>query len=467
MRFVSFSILVMVISHSSFGQDSTTNQTRFGIDSLRFFTSKQSNLQLIFNKSVLNIFKDSLNLNKLKIKEPKGFDDINSKNYSIVKDLNGVNFFLRSNVGEVFFFENDSLIRKDFSQNSKAFYGTNLVYHQNSIFSFFGYGFFENRNSVIQFDFETREWNKIILKKDSYRPKARWNSIYHKKGDKVYFLGGTTQIGPDFPIHNFDMMTYDFTDQKFSKIGDIKNNITFFNTDPKYIFRIDDSKSLFFKKHVAYLVDFELLNYRTFTVFNNFNSYPNKVIIKDTLYYLNTLNKDEFDIKYIAITDLLNNFSEPKEFLEEVYISKKIKIYSSLLLCITLILFISIRLFRLRKFKNRYILKQDRYLTHKKTILTLTHEESQIINFLITKQRTQLHQLFELDAFREYSKSYLKIHVSKVIDQIKKKIENDYDNSDFDLKIIYGKSKYDKRIKEISLKGEIKIYNGWLRYILS
>ena len=361
----------------------------------------------------------------------------------------------------------DSLIRIDFSQKTRAFSGANQIFHENAIFSFFGYGFFEERNSVIQFNFENKQWYKINVNKDSYQPEARRNSIHHKKGNQVYFLGGTNSNSEQSNIHLLDMIVYDFTDQKFSKIGTLKNNLTFFNTNPNNIVHLDDRKSLFFKEDLICLVDFELLNYRSLSGISGINNFSNKVIVKDTLYYLDIKQEGKFEIKNLALSDLLNNFSEPEDLLEKVYITQNSIRNSLVLVLIALFLYICIRLFKLRKIKNSQILKQDQYITFKNIIIPLTVEESQIIDFLITKPTVQLNQVFELDVFSEYSNSYIKIYVPKLIDQIKKKIENHSNDSDFKLKIAFEKNKFDKRIKEISLKGDIKIYNGWFFYIFN
>ena len=370
-------------------------------------------------------------------------------------------------MGEVFSIKKDSLIRNDFSKQSKAFTGANMIFHQNSIYSFFGYGFFEERNAVIQFDFESKQWNKVIIDKDSYQPEVRRHSIHHKKGNQVYFLGGTNSNLYQSNNHLLDLMTFDFSDKKFSKIGTLKNDFTFFNNNQKNIIHLDDNRSLFFKKDIIYLVDFELLKYRFLQGVSQINDYHSKVVHKDTLYYLDIDQEYKFEIKNIALLDLLENFSEPYDLLEKVYVTQKTRRNILLLALIALFLFITIRLFNLRKFKNTQILKQDQYITFKNIIIPLTVEESGIIDFLMIKPTSQLNGIFELDVFNEYSDSYVKIYVPKVIDELKRKIENKSNDSDFKLKIAFGKNKFDKRIKEISLKGDIKIYNGWFLYIFN
>ena len=467
MKLVYFSLLIIGTICFAFSQNKPINQTQFDVDSLRFFTSDSNNLQLIFNNSIVKIDKDSFFLNPLSIKKSNDLNDFNSKNYLIVKGYNDNNFFARSDMGEVFSIKKDSLIRNDFSKQSKAFTGANMIFHQNSIYSFFGYGFFEERNAVTQFDFESKQWNKVIIDKDSYQPEVRRHSIHHKKGNQVYFLGGTNSNLYQSNNHLLDLMTFDFSDKKFSKIGTLKNDFTFFNNNQKNIIHLDDNRSLFFKKDIIYLVDFELLKYRFLQGVSQINDYHSKVVHKDTLYYLDIDQEYKFEIKNIALLDLLENFSEPYDLLEKVYVTQKTRRNILLLALIALFLFITIRLFNLRKFKNIQILKQDQYITFKNIIIPLTVEESEIIDFLIIKLTSQLNEIFELDVFNEYSDSYVKIYVPKVIDELKRKIENKSNDSDFKLKIAFGKNKFDKRIKEISLKGDIKIYNGWFFYIFN
>ena len=467
MKLLRFSFLILAFTCFAFSQNNSLNQTQFNLDSLRFFTSKNNNLQLIFNKSVLRIVQDSFSFKNLNFKNSTIPSDFNLKNFSIVKDDNGKNFFVRSDLGEVFSIENDSIIRKDFSKRTKAFSGANMIFHQNKILSFFGYGFFEERNFVIEFDFQTKQWDKIINDKDSYRPIARRNSIYHKKADKVYFLGGTHSNISNPTIHIYDMMAYDITNKKFKKMGDLKDKPNFFNINPKFVYRIDDTKSLFFKNGTIFLVNFELLNYRIFSGLKAINNPLYVVIIKDTLYYLNSNNMGEFRIENMAITDLFENFSEPKDLLEKVYVTQKTKRNILLLALIAFLLFIIIRLLNLRKFKVTQILKQGHYITFKNIIIPLTAEESQIMELLMEKSNVQLNQIFQLGIFSEYSDSYIKIYVPKLIDQLKNKTENYSNYSGFNLKLTFTKNKFDKRIKELSLKGDIKAYNGWFFYIFN
>jgi len=303
MKLVYFSLLIIGTICFAFSQNKPINQTQFDVDSLRFFTSDSNNLQLIFNNSIVKIDKDSFFLNPLSTKKSNDLNDFNSKNYLIVKGYNDNNFFVRSDMGEVFSIKKDSLIRNDFSKQSKAFLGANMIFHQNSIYSFFGYGFFEERNAVTQFDFEIKQWNKVIIDKDSYQPEVRRNSIHHKKGNQVYFLGGTNSNLYQSSKHLLDLMTFDFSDKKFSKIGTLKNNLTFFNTNPNNIVHLDDRKSLFFKEDFICLVDFELLNYRSLSGISGINNFSNKVIVKDTLYYLDIKQEGKFEIKNLALSD--------------------------------------------------------------------------------------------------------------------------------------------------------------------
>ena len=57
------------------------------------------------------------------------------------------------------------------------------------------------------------------------------------------------------------------------------------------------------------------------------------------------------------------------------------------------------------------------------------------------------------------------INLFQFRDKIISTLENKSNDSDFKLNIAFSKNKFDKRIKEISLKGDIKIYNGWFFYI--
>ncbi|MDA9306049.1 hypothetical protein N9Q37_04520, partial [Flavobacteriaceae bacterium] len=75
-----------------------------------------------------------------------------------------------------------------------------------------------------------------------------------------------------------------------------------------------------------------------------------------------------------------------------------------------------------------------------------------------------LSAIFELPCFNEYSDSYKKIYIPKLIKELNEKF-NLQAPKKFKLSLEKNKNKIDKRILEISLKGEIIPYRGWISHV--
>jgi hypothetical protein len=143
----------------------------------------------------------------------------------------------------------------------------------------------------------------------------------------------------------------------------------------------------------------------------------------------------------------------------------KLKCSLVCLIAAIIVFFFCFRLFKLNGYKRKNILKQSNYLTYDNVILPLSFEESCIMDFLIANLKVKLADIFELDCFNEYSYTYRKIYIPKLLNNLddKFKILNQDDNNL--LSLVKTKNKFDKRILEIKLKGQISTYSGWLSYM--
>jgi hypothetical protein len=124
-------------------------------------------------------------------------------------------------------------------------------------------------------------------------------------------------------------------------------------------------------------------------------------------------------------------------------------------------------LFKLNGYKKKNILKQSNYLTYDNVILPLSFEESCIMYFLIANLKVKLSDIFELDCFTEYSYTYRKIYIPKLLNDLDDKFKLLRKNDNNLLSLVKTKNKFDKRILELQLKGEVLQYKGWFFYIFS
>ena len=129
--------------------------------------------------------------------------------------------------------------------------------------------------------------------------------------------------------------------------------------------------------------------------------------------------------------------------------------------------FIFFGLFKLKNFKKQNVLKQSNYLTYGKNIIPLSYEESSVMDFLILNLKVKLSDIFELECFDEFSVTYKKIYIPKLLKILEDKFKLLNNKKIKFLSLEKSKNKYDKRILEFQLKGNVTIYKGWFKYIFS
>jgi hypothetical protein len=473
---LSYFFLILFVLPSSFYANSNLTDFQFHIDSLRFITSYKNNLAVIFDSSVT--FFDQKGSIVEKIGEIKSAfnKSLSYKYFEIIKNSSGENFYVRKDLGEVFNFKHNSFHRLDKSSHIKIAKGSFKIFHNEHLLNFFGRDQYHSSNFVLDFNLNTREWNKIIPSDNSEIPPARENAFYKKIGDTVHYFGGTlTDNINKIPRFLKDYYIYTLTDKKHVKVGELSfENVR--NSTNGRVIELDDYRSLFINRVHMILVNFKNLNFEMKSINSIIGLNPsetnstNFLKFKNKIYYLNNKNlTGVVNLESIETSNLIDQFQSPRPLLLDKKIGSgfesKLKCFLVCLIAGIIVFFFCFRLFKLNGYKRKNILKQSNYLTYDNVILPLSFEESCIMDFLIANLKVKLADIFELDCFNEYSYSYRKIYIPKLLNNLddKFKILNQDDNNL--LSLVKTKNKFDKRILEIKLKGQISNYSGWLSYM--
>ena len=105
-------------------------------------------------------------------------------------NINKKTFLISKGIGLVFSFENHTFNRIDHSFDHKNKYQSSLFEYQEKIYSFGGYGLFNNTNNLIYFDNDVKEWYEFNYFSDESHPEPRRLAIAGIKESSLYVLGG-------------------------------------------------------------------------------------------------------------------------------------------------------------------------------------------------------------------------------------------------------------------------------------
>ena len=435
----------------------------FAIDSLRFFVKDTNNLQLIFQKSIISLVDDSIKISGLSFKNNNIPNDLNFNSFEVIY-INEKPFFVRKSLGEVYTIEDNQILRLDNSSDLRSNSGSAKMFYKDKIFSFFGYGFFSNNNLIVDFSDQTKEWNKVNPPLNSDIPQARNNPIFHQNGNKAFFLGGFYTDENETIYDLKDLYEFNFADNSFKFLG-LNNSIKpKLNATPGYLIKIDNNKSFVITRETNFLFDFDNLSYSTNKIFDTTSNYSNFLVFNNKLFYI-FYNGKTYNIDFIDKQSLIDRFKDFNPIVKQQLWSKKNVVFLIILILLAYLFYLFYKLWKLRGYKKNRFLKQGNYITYNSQFISLEEEQSEIVNFLISKKDyVFLNEILNLECFNEYSNSYKKIYVPNQIKAINSLLETFLENNK-GLAIEKRKNKLDKRVFEIKLKGKLFLYNGWFNYL--
>ena len=437
----------------------------FDIDSLRFFVRNTNKLQLIFQKSIISLVGDSINISELRYNNNIIPDDLNFNSFEVVYN-NDKPYFVRNTLGEVYTLEGNQILRHDNSSKLRSNSGSAKMFYNDKIISFFGYGFFSDNNIVLNFSFETKEWYKINPPLYSDVIKPRRNAIFHQTGDKVFLLGGYYTDANETIYPQKDLYEFNFADNSFKFLG-LNNSVkSKLNATPGFLIKIDNNKSFVITKETNFLFDFDNLSYSTNKTFDLNSDYSNFLFFNNNLFYIRK-NGKAYNIDFIDKQSLIDRFKDFNPIVKQQLWLKKNVTFLFILILLAYLFYLFYKLWKLKGYKKNRFLKQGNYITYNSQFISLEEEQSAIINFLISKKDyVYLNQILNLECFNEYSDTYKKIYVPNQIKVINSNLEI-FSKNNKGLTIVKRKNKLDKRVIEIKLEGELFLYNGWFHYLFN
>ena len=455
---------------------SNIDNFQFNIDSLRFMTSNEKNLILIFDSSIFFLNEKNLKVKKIKKISGQLLDKLTFSNFEIIKDSIDKSYFMSRNSLEVFDFSDNSFNRLDKSSH-QTLRGSSRVSHKGHLLNFFGRNEHQTTNFVLDFNLNSRKWNKVIPSNNSEIPNPRQQLFLKKINDTVHYLGGFSSLMKPKKTYLKHYYIYDITNKKHTKVGELlpdklRTSVKISTID------VDNYRSLFFSFNYVFLIDFKNLNFERLTYKSIFDvdgiNFLSSTVVKfkNKIYYFydDTLT-GLIKLQSAELPMIIQQFKKPSPLLKKYKVdldfNNRFYLILFFLLSSIIVVLIFFGLFKLKNFKKQNVLKQSNYLTYGKNIIPLSYEESSVMDFLILNLKVKLSDIFELECFDEFSVTYKKIYIPKLLKILEDKFKLLNNKKIKFLSLEKSKNKYDKRILEFQLKGNVTIYKGWFKYIFS
>lgn len=232
-------------------------QLKYYISILAMVCCLQTNASNYKSIQVVNS-KDSIHLNSLKYRNDSLFNAFKGEiNFLKVVQSNDIDFssfrplikndrlFLISGLGGAVYKEDEiGMVRIDNSFEHKNQLASSLFVHNDTIFRFGGYGFFDTRNFFTYFSEQTNEWE--VYKTNSVEfPDSRMDNKFFTFQDSFFLIGGRS-INPNDrnqTVPKNDVWQFSFVDKSWNYIGeleaayDLTYSMTDFGYDDKFVFK--------------------------------------------------------------------------------------------------------------------------------------------------------------------------------------------------------------------------------------
>ena len=367
-------------------------------------------------------------------------------------------YFVENGLGKVYQLDTIGFNRVDKSTSLHNNFGNSVFLHNNRLYSYGGYGFWNFHDYILHMSEQTKEW-EIVTINTGYIPTGRSKHFFKKKRDGFIAFGGEGDKG----FLN-DAFEYNFKSNDFTSLGEV--NKTFPFTNRTRFSAVYNQSSYYWMHDFKFLkINWEENSFQHTLSNERFASHipiSNFIIFNDSLRFIS--NKTGiYRFNSIALTEVDRILSAP----EQLFFPKTSNFLQQLFLFLTLLggLFVIYILFHLRRLKKTTPLLQRRYLTYKKSIVILTEEEKSILLLLNEKAHCSLTQISQLAFYNEYSKSYQQAAARKDLKSLQLKIETDKRISKkLSFKVIYQEN--DRRQISYRLKGKLVNYRGWINHYI-
>ena len=228
--------------------------------------------------------------------------------------VDGKTYLLSKGGGVLYVYQNNTLERIDKSfEHRNKFHSYDFSYNK-QIFSFGGYGLFDDNNLLTYFDDKTQEWHEFLYHKSGNEIPSKRKIPVGQVNDDVLFIGGgiSKNVDSKLNISNnrlTDFWKLDLTSRSWEKLGDAKKTFLEINSFNETLTKIISFKggSLIVNQDQVFWVDILNNSIWQFT-------HPSKEIMfgantiiynsKNDSFLVSTLNHNSGDEKLMTIKSI-------------------------------------------------------------------------------------------------------------------------------------------------------------------
>ncbi len=347
--------------------------------SLISFLNPHEHVYYIDNSQLIRRNINTENIEVLDFKNP---DMISLDNYELMVKNSDI-FFISRNSVIVYKLENNSLTRIDKSLDNRLLGDSYIFSHNDTIFRYGGYGFWSQRNFMIYFDENFKEWEFYPTNPESYEPDGSYKGIYFKSDSEVYFIGGQS-IDKQNKLkskNSTELIKFDFNTNKFEYVGKLNFHFNY--------------SSLIVKDDLGFAVNsgtqIAYVNPKENSIqFYNKTSQQLNLRIHEGLQNQNKYYNDNYLIEIFRNSDLANekviisksNFYNNKTSETKLYKNSFIYIPSlSSLLILLFILFSTI--YVIDRIRLNHIILNSKGIVYRRILNSLNFKEINFMNQII------------------------------------------------------------------------------------
>lgn len=389
----------------------------------------------VFSKNKLLVFDEGLNL----VREEQFSFDQNIIDFKILLNEDQT-FFVSIRGGQVYKKKGrEGYYRIDKSFDHRMQSESTIIFKNDTIFKFGGYGFWSMRNFITYFNFDQSEWFALEYS-DNNLSDGYSNTLFNFKKNDFYFLGGNKMDGlfkikPNKKIFHFSNLK-----KEWNEIGEIEIPITL---DGFHFF----NKNSFYIIYESLVSKIDLEN-KTITNYKKHSSLYSGIRFKfaitsvgDKVFFVTQEDKQLF-LNKLPLSELLGEKISERRFLRPNNFF--------LFLLVGFILIVSLLMIK-RKKNNELIIVYNQQLLFGRKKIEISKFQSQLIEILI-KNNPTMNKDFDILNENGYLNKYhfqrtLKNEILQ-INLIFKSLTN------LNHKMIFvKKDKVDKRINIYQLNG--------------
>ena len=380
-------------------------------------------------------------------------DMINLNDYELMVKESGI-FFISNDSGIVYKIKDDFLTRIDKSLDNRLLADSYIFSHNDTIFRYGGYGFWSQRNFMIYFDEDFKEWEFYPSNTDSYSPEGSYKGTYFKSDNEVYFIGGQSIDEKDKlkSKNNNEVIKYDFNTKIFENLGNLNFH---FNYESLIVkddsgFAINTGTQIAYVKPKENLVQFynktpQQLNIFQYPNIQNQNKYYNdNYLIK---LYRNS-NKTREKVILAKSSFYRNKLSEIKLYKKSLFIKPSITSFLILLSLVLLVIYI------IDKIRFNHIILNSKGIVYKRVLNQLSPKEINFMKDILKDNYITTKSVLKITENKNLSYPHnIKIK-DQFIKELNVKLKTIFNSNDSPLEV--RSSKTDARIKEHYLNDNFK-----------